>query len=89
MAGFRADLAAHSLVVERRKVAIGRDHDVATAPTIAAIGPTARYELLAPHTHIAVAAVAGAGGDRRLVDERFFGIHGFAAAHRQISAADE
>ncbi len=67
--------------VNQRVVPLARLHDhVAAAAAVAARGPPARHELLAPEGHAAVAAVAGLHANLGFIDK-----HGVAGVRGQRS----
>ena len=65
----RAMDARVAIVDQRVDVAVGDRVDAAAAAAVAAVGPAARDELLAPEARAAVPAVAGVDFDHGFVDE--------------------
>ena len=61
--------AREAVVDQRVDVAVGNRVDAAAAAAVAAVGPAARDELLAPKRGDAVAAFAGVDFDDGFVDE--------------------
>jgi len=61
--------AREAVIDQRIDVAVGARPDAAAAAAVAARGPAARHELLAPERGAAVAALARVHFDLRFVDE--------------------